>query len=60
MIKMIAADLDGTLLNDDGMITPDTRNALIHAQEKGIRMVIATGRTQKFTIGAETASNGAI
>lgn len=50
MIKMIAADLDGTLLNDDGMITPDTRNALIHAQEKGIRMVIATGRTPKFTI----------
>ena len=50
MIKMIAADLDGTLLNDDGVITPDTRNALIHAQEKGIRMVIATGRTPKFTI----------
>ncbi|GAA6292156.1 Cof-type HAD-IIB family hydrolase [Enterocloster asparagiformis] len=49
MIKMIAADLDGTLLNDDGVITPATKNALIHAQENGIRMVIATGRSPRFT-----------
>ena len=46
---MIAADLDGTLLNDDGVITPATKNALIHAQENGIRMVIATGRSPRFT-----------
>lgn len=49
MIKMIASDMDGTLLNDDGEITPDTRDALIRAQEMGVRMVIATGRTLKFT-----------
>lgn len=49
MIKMIATDIDGTLINDQGIIPPATRRALIAAQEKGIRLVIATGRSPQYT-----------
>ncbi|WP_302326591.1 Cof-type HAD-IIB family hydrolase [Enterocloster lavalensis] len=49
MIRMIATDIDGTLINDQGIITPQTRKALIAAQEKGIRLVIATGRSPQYT-----------
>lgn len=48
-IKMIVADIDGTLLNNEGMISEATRNALIRAQECGIRMVLATGRSAAYT-----------
>lgn len=41
---MIALDLDGTLLNDQHEITPRTRKALVQAQEKGIHIVLCTGR----------------
>ena len=32
--RMIALDLDGTLNNDDHVITPKTREALIAVQER--------------------------
>ena len=48
MIKMIVSDIDGTLINDGGIITPDTKKTLIAAQEQGIRMVIATGRSPQY------------
>lgn len=48
-LKMIAADIDGTLINDEGTISPRTCQALIHAQRQGIRMVIATGRGIPYT-----------
>ncbi len=44
MIKVILLDIDGTLTNDKKQITPKTREALIRAQEKGCRLVIASGR----------------
>lgn len=43
-IKAIALDIDGTLTNDEKRITPRTREALIAAQEQGIRIVLASGR----------------
>jgi len=43
-IKAIFLDLDGTLNNDDKVITPRTRAALMAAQEKGIRIVLASAR----------------
>lgn len=43
-IKLIALDLDGTTLNKEGKITPKTRNALEKAIDKGVKVVIATGR----------------
>ena len=44
MYKMIALDLDGTLNNDDKVITPKTREALIAVQQQGVRVVLASGR----------------
>ena len=43
-IKMIAADLDGTLLRDDKTADPATIEAISKVIEKGIIFVIATGR----------------
>lgn len=42
---LLASDLDGTLMGDDMLISPRTRSALREAQQKGIRVTIATGRT---------------
>jgi Cof subfamily protein (haloacid dehalogenase superfamily) len=45
MIKCIATDMDGTLLNSQQMISEGNRTAIKKAQEKGIEVVIATGRS---------------
>ncbi|WP_139902555.1 Cof-type HAD-IIB family hydrolase [Clostridium thermarum] len=42
--KLIAADMDGTLLNSDGKITDKTRVAIGKAVEKGVIFSICTGR----------------
>ena len=44
MYKMIAIDLDGTLLTDELMITPNTVKAIQKAVEIGTIVTIATGR----------------
>lgn len=33
-IKLILVDIDGTLLNDDGIITPKTKEAIARIKEK--------------------------
>lgn len=43
-IKLIALDLDGTLLNHDGKITDYTKAQLKRASEQGVHIVISTGR----------------
>ena len=45
-IKMIGLDLDGTALNDNGEFSERTRQAFKKAHEKGIHVVIATGRAE--------------
>ena len=42
--KLIAMDLDGTLNNDEKRITPKTLEALMDAQEKGVRLALASAR----------------
>ena len=49
-IKLIALDLDGTLLNSEKVITPRTMAAIKAAQARGVAVTIATGRMFK---GAE-------
>jgi len=44
MYKLIAIDLDGTLLNSYGEITQINREAIKAAQEKGIEVILASGR----------------
>ena len=44
MYKLIAIDLDGTMLNSYGIVTEKTKNAILNAQNKGIEVIIASGR----------------
>lgn len=44
-IKLVLVDIDGTLLNDEGIITPKTINAISKLKENNIMFGIATGRT---------------
>lgn len=45
MYKLIAIDLDGTLLNSYGMVSEKNKQALIEANKKGAEIVIASGRS---------------
>lgn len=42
--KMMVLDLDGTLTNRDKIITPKTKQALMEAQKRGVKVVLASGR----------------
>lgn len=46
-IKTIALDIDGTLLDINGKIMPKTKKALLELQEKGIHLILASGRPVK-------------
>jgi Cof subfamily protein (haloacid dehalogenase superfamily) len=68
-IRLIAADLDGTLLRGDGSISPRTRQALDRAAAAGIAVLLVTARPPRhvraMTAGldleaAAICSNGAL
>ena len=42
--KLLVLDLDGTLTNSKKKITDRTRNTLIEAQKRGVKIVLASGR----------------
>lgn len=44
MYKLVAIDLDGTLLNSYGEISSETRDAIKKTVEKGVEIVLASGR----------------
>ncbi len=44
MYKLVAIDLDGTMLNKYGIITENTKNVIKKVQEKGVEVIIASGR----------------
>ena len=44
MYKLMAIDLDGTLLNSYGEVSAQTREALLKAKEQGTEIVLASGR----------------
>ena len=44
MYKLIAIDLDGTMLNSYGMVTENTKNVIKKVEEQGAKVVIASGR----------------
>lgn len=69
MYKLVAIDLDGTMLNQYGMVTENTKNAIKRTIQKGIDVIIASGRpidsikTIAKEIGSERyfiAGNGAL
>ena len=42
--KLIATDIDDTLLRKDKTLSPATKAALIQAQENGVIVAVASGR----------------
>ncbi|WMM25787.1 Cof-type HAD-IIB family hydrolase [Tissierella sp. MB52-C2] len=48
--KLVAIDMDGTLLNSDNQISERTRVAIEKAKEKGAHIVISTGRVLKSAL----------
>ncbi|WP_102398901.1 sugar-phosphatase [Haloimpatiens massiliensis] len=47
MFKLLAIDLDGTLLKNDKTISKVTYEAIQRARQKGVKVVLATGRPIK-------------
>ncbi len=54
-IKVIILDIDGTLFSSQKEITAKTKKALMAAQEKGVKLILASGRptTGLIKIGKE-------
>ena len=46
-IKLVAADMDGTLLNRERKITKYTQNVIKKAMAQGVYFVPATGRVKR-------------
>lgn len=44
-IKAVVMDMDGTLLDEHNRITPNTQAKLIELQEKGVQLILASGRS---------------
>lgn len=43
--RLIALDIDGTLVNSEKQLTDKTRETLIRAQKKGIKLALTSGRS---------------
>ncbi len=43
-IKLIAIDIDGTLLNEDHVLANETIEAISNARKRGVKVVLCTGR----------------
>ncbi|HSY14639.1 MAG TPA: HAD family hydrolase [Jatrophihabitantaceae bacterium] len=68
-IRLLASDLDGTLLRTDGSVSDRTRAALARAGEAGFPIVFVTGRPPRWLYevadatghtGLAVAANGAV
>jgi hydroxymethylpyrimidine pyrophosphatase-like HAD family hydrolase len=71
MVRMIALDMDGTLLGPDGRVSMKNLAAIRSAASEGLRIVVATGRRHTFALqhlrdmgldekSALVSSNGAV
>lgn len=68
-IRLVATDLDGTLLRSDQSISPRTRQTLARVVSSGIPVALVTGRPPRFVVdlasdlgltGSAICANGAI
>ncbi|MBT2680965.1 HAD family phosphatase [Bacillus sp. ISL-35] len=59
-IKLIALDMDGTLLNENHEVTDENRQAIKEAEQRGLNVVLSTGRSLKtardYVISLELSS----
>jgi Cof subfamily protein (haloacid dehalogenase superfamily) len=46
--RLVATDLDGTLLRSDGTVSPRTREVLIELDHRGVPVVFVTGRPLRW------------
>ena len=69
MIRLVATDLDGTLLRSDGTVSDRTREALRAAEAAGLVVVFVTGRPVRWLddvvdetghLGVAVGANGAV
>ena len=51
-MRMLAVDLDGTLLGRDGQVSPRNLRALRASEQAGVEIVIATGRRHSYAMQA--------
>ena len=67
--KLIAIDMDGTLLNSNNEVSDRTRRAILMAGDRGVHIILATGRLLNSAIKYSTridlkrpiiSSNGAV
>jgi Cof subfamily protein (haloacid dehalogenase superfamily) len=49
-IRLLAIDIDGTLLNSQFQIPPANLEALRHAHEAGVEIILVTGRRHTFAL----------
>lgn len=68
-VRLVATDLDGTLVHSDGSVTDRTRRALLAVEQRGIDVVFVTGRPLRWARevfehvgghGQAVVSNGAL
>lgn len=68
-VRLIASDLDGTIIREDGTISARTIEAFHRARERGINIVFVTGRPFRWLepvreafghLGTVICSNGAV
>jgi HAD superfamily hydrolase (TIGR01484 family) len=55
--RMIAIDMDGTLLNSNGRVSPRNLAALQLAESSGVEIVVATGRRHSYAMRVLRALN---
>jgi Cof subfamily protein (haloacid dehalogenase superfamily) len=69
IVKLVATDLDGTLLRSDGTVSDRTRAALKSAADAGLVVVFVTGRPPRWLdvltdetgyVGVAVGANGAV
>ena len=58
-IKLIAIDMDGTLLLPDHTISPAVKTAIAAARERGVNVVLTTGRPYAGVQLSERTAYGA-
>src|ERR1700755_2438594 len=68
-IRLIAIDIDGTLLDSRSQVSPANLEALKHANDLGVEIILVTGRRHNFALPIAQAlgfdlwiisSNGAV
>jgi len=45
MVKLIVTDVDGTLLDNNSILTSLNKKAILECREKGIEVILATGKS---------------